>query len=163
MHIGQVAPDQISALREMMREYLEWSLTLDPNSRQAPTFSGMDDELENPPGIFAPPKGRFLVASEADQILGAVALKPVDEGTAELKRLYVRPEARGKNVGVQLVKQLVDDARSEGYKRIILDSHKSMSAAHAIYRKVGFVDVDPWPGFPEALVPVVVFMEMRLT
>ena len=162
MRINQVSADEIPALRSMMEEYLAWAFSLQQGSEDAPAFAGKDDELKNLPGVFAPPRGRFLIAWDGERLLGAVALKPIDEHTAELKRLYVRPEARGRNLGMRLVSQLIDEARSEGYKRIILDSHKSMESAHAIYRKAGFRDVGPWHDFPAAMAPYVVFMEMDL-
>ena len=162
MRIDQVTADQIPALRSMMEEYLAWAFSLQQGAEDAPTFAGSDDELKTLPGTFAPPRGRFLVAFDGETLLGAVGLKPFDHVTAELKRLYVRPEARGQNLGMRLVAQLIDEARREGYKRMILDSHKSMESAHAIYRKAGFKDVGPWPSFPEELVPVVVFMELNL-
>jgi len=162
VEIQQVRQEQFPILREMMGEYLKWALSLHPDSVNAPTFQGVDDELKDLPGIFAPPKGRFLMADIEGRVVGCGALKPIDESTCELKRLFVRPDARGEGVGLALVERVIRDARQIGYKRIILDSHKLMHAAHHVYRTVGFKDVAPWENFPEALKPEVVFMEKDL-
>jgi carbonic anhydrase len=93
---------------------------------------------------------------------GCVALKPHDPTTGELKRLYVRSDYRGKNLGRLLVMALIDAARKFGYRRVILDSHVSMTKAHEIYRAAGFRDVNGPEDFPEAFRPVVVFMELNV-
>ncbi len=92
-----------------------------------------------------------------------MALKPASPSAGELKRLYVRPAFRGLNIGGQLVAKVVQAARQARYRRLILDSHKSMAHAHAQYRAAGFRDVEPPPDFPAELRPVVVFMEMDLS
>ena len=112
--------------------------------------------------MFAPPAGRFLLATHEGQAVGCVALKPREGGTSELKRLYVRPGYRGLRIGWNLVTKLLDEARQIGYRRIVLDSHISMTKAHEIYRAVGFETVPTPADFPEHLKPVVVFMECRL-
>jgi ribosomal protein S18 acetylase RimI-like enzyme len=162
VEICQLKPSQISTVREMMKEYLAWAFSLDEDSLEAPTFRGVDDELRELPGIFAPPQGRLLVAEKDGRACGCVALKRIDSETCELKRLYVRPEARGQKVGAQLVDQLTTEAKESGYRKMILDSHHSMTAAHAIYRQAGFCDVAPYVGFPLELVSKVVFMEKLL-
>src|SRR3954471_25051556 len=111
IQIAHVEPDKIAALREMMKEYFAWAFALSKGSADAPTFLGSDEELKNLPGVFAPPTGRFLVANDNGFLLGAVALKKTDDKTGELKRLYVRPEARGKQIGLQLVERLKEEAK----------------------------------------------------
>jgi GNAT superfamily N-acetyltransferase len=156
------APEEIGALRAMLREYLTWAFTIDSGSDVAPTFQGLDEELAELPGIFAPPTGSLIVALVDGELAGCVALRQVDERTGELKRMYVRPAFRGRQLGQRLVGALIDQARAYGYHRVILDSHVTMTAAHRIYEAAGFRFVDPPDGFPEALLPVVVFMELDL-
>lgn len=89
-------------------------------------------------------------------------LKGLEAQTCELKRLYVRPNARGQKIGLQLVEKAIGEARGAGYQRIILDSHISMKKAHAIYKAVGFRYVEAPDDFPERLKPVAVFMRLDL-
>jgi GNAT superfamily N-acetyltransferase len=160
--VEQLKTEQIPAVRKMLQEYLAYAATLH-GSEGAPTFANVDEELAELPGVFAPPKGRFLVAQIEGLEIGCVALKPIDETTCELKRLYVKPSARGQKAGMALVEKLVWEAREIGYKKIILDSHMKMTAAHLVYRMNGFKDTVARADFPEALKPFVVFMERDLT
>ena len=162
--IHQVATaDDIAAVQDLISEYTAWALSmLVGDTQRPPTFEGVEEETANLPGIFAPPAGRLLLARGDGRPAGCVALKPHPAGVSELKRMYVRPQFRGLGIGRQLVAALVQAAREIGYRQIILDSHKSMTHAHALYREAGFRDVDAWPGFPEALRPHIVFMKMDL-
>ncbi len=114
------------------------------------------------PGIYAPPTGCLLLALQEGEAAGCVALKAHDATTGELKRLYVRPGFRGSDLGHHLITTLIDEARRLKYRRIVLDSHISMTRAHAIYRSAGFRDVNAPHGFPDHLKPVVVFMELSV-
>ena len=144
-------PSEIRHARELMREFTSWAMTLEEGSEQAPTFRGLEEELATLPGIYAPPTGCLLLAMQDDRPAGCVALKPHDPTTGELKRLYVRSDFRGSNLGRQLVAALIDEARKFGYRRIILDSHVSMTRAHEIYRAAGFRDVDAPERLPRSL------------
>jgi GNAT superfamily N-acetyltransferase len=152
----------IQAVRELMREYIVWTMTFFSDPESAPTFHNIERELQELPGVYAPPRGRLLLATHDRKPAGCVALKPIDETTSELKRLYVRPDFRGLRIGNQLVASLMEEARREGYTKMVLDSHRTMTAAHHIYRSAGFVDVETPADFPEQLKPQVVFMECKL-
>jgi ribosomal protein S18 acetylase RimI-like enzyme len=145
-----------------MREYIAWTRTFVDDPESAPTFHNIEQELRDLPGPYAPPRGRLFLALVDGRAAGCIALKPVDATTSELKRLYVRPDFRGLQIGQKLVSALIDAARAAGYTRIVLDSHHSMHAAHRIYRDAGFRDVATPADFPEELKPIVVFMEIGL-
>jgi GNAT superfamily N-acetyltransferase len=162
--ISQVeTEEQIAAARELMREYLDWAFTLGIGKNQAPTFEGLDEELQTLPGIYAPPKGRLLLAKQDGQPAGCVCFKGHNSTTCDLKRFYVRPTFRGLKIGWQLVNKLVDEARASGYQRMVLDSHIEMKKAHALYQAVGFRIVEIPDDFPKELKPFVVFMEYDLS
>jgi putative acetyltransferase len=162
--ISQVKSDaQIAAAQELLREYTAWAFTVAAESEQAPTFQGLEEELAELPGIYTPPAGRLLLATHEEEPAGCVGLKGHDAATCELKRLYVRPKFRGLKIGRRLVNRLVEEACTSGYSRIVLDSHRSMKKAHALYRAVGFERVNTPDDFPEALKPVVVFMECDIS
>lgn len=154
--------EQIAATQEFMREYLTWFFALVPGSERAPTFQGWEAEIASLPGSYTPPMGRLLLATWNAQPAGCVAMKPVTEQIGELKRMYVSPNFRGNRMGWQLGKVLLDEAHVIRYKKVVLDSHISMTHAHNIYEELGFKRVTAPPGFPQELIPVVVFMECNL-
>jgi len=161
--ISQVStPSEIQNVQELLREYTAWAFTLTAGSDRAPTFHGLEQELATLPGIYAPPTGCLLLAMQDGQSAGCIALKGHDATTGELKRLYVRPAFRGRNIGRQLVAALIAEARKFGYQRLILDSHISMTKAHEIYMAAGFRKVNTPSDFPEALKPIAVFMELAI-
>jgi len=164
VNISQVeTQEQIAAVSELFREYVDWIFTLAVGHEEAPTFDGLEEELRTLPGIYAPPTGRLLLATHDGQPAGCICLKGHDSTTCELKRLYVRPTVRGLKIGWQLVNMLVDEARVSGYQRMVLDSHIGMKKAHSLYQALGFRIVDAPDDFPQHLKPTVVFMECNLT
>ncbi|MBA4028011.1 MAG: GNAT family N-acetyltransferase [Planctomyces sp.] len=113
-------------------------------------YQGFEAELAGLPGLYAPPAGGIWVAQRAEptepaRAVGCVALRPLagvrdGRGTvAELKRMYVAPEARGLGLGVALGAAAVRGALRAGYGVIKLDTSADMAAAHAVYRRLGFV------------------------
>jgi GNAT superfamily N-acetyltransferase len=89
------------------------------------------------------PRGRLLVARLDDgDPVGVGALMPVDDTTAEIKRMYVRPSARGLGVGREILTRLVAEARAERYATVRLETLEFMTTAHAMYRGFGFVTAD---------------------
>jgi putative acetyltransferase len=113
-------------------------------------FQGFDREMASLPGEYAPPRGALLVARTAGRSLGCVAFRPLDDGTAELKRLWVRPDARGTGAGRLLVARALEDARGAGYERIRLDTLRGQEAAQALYRSFGFAEIAPYRHNPVA-------------
>jgi GNAT superfamily N-acetyltransferase len=121
---------------------------------------------------FQPPYGRFYIVQEQEVFVAVGCLKRLEEFVGEIQRMYVRPEARGKGIGRLLVDRLISDARQIGYRKLRLESLKFLASAHALYRSVGFVEIDPYAGnsmeeyqAPDSVAAYqrsVVFMEMTL-
>jgi putative acetyltransferase len=123
-------------------------------------FQDFDREVANLPGDYAPPSGRLLLASEFDQIMGCVALRPLGPATCEMKRLFVRPEYRARGLGRILVEAIIEEARAIGYTRMRLDTIVDrMERAVALYRAIGFVEIPPYRDNP---VDSATFMELDL-
>jgi ribosomal protein S18 acetylase RimI-like enzyme len=149
-------------VQEMLREYTAWAFTLSQHSHLAPTFHGLEEELASLPGIYSPPTGRLLVAKQDGRSVGCIALIGRGAEIGELKRLYVKSDARGGRIGARLVAALITEAREIGYHRLILSTHATMEAAQSIYEAAGFHRVATPDDYPEEIRAVVVFMEMDL-
>ena len=110
---------------------------------------GFTQELASLPGIYALPQGELLLAKRGDHVLGCIALKPLEPPrTAEIKRLFVRPQARGKGVGKALIDAILKTARQLGYGEIKLDTLPAMEGAIALYKANGFVPIPPYGSHP---------------
>jgi putative acetyltransferase len=135
---------QIAQARELFLEYaqsLGFSLC----------FQNFDKELEGLPGHYAPPEGRLLLAEYEDQLAGCVAMRALEPGVCEMKRLYLRPQFRGKGRGRALADRIIAEARHIGYQRMRLDTVEPvMKDAVAMYRKLGFKEISPYRSNPIA-------------
>ena len=110
---------------------------------------GFSQELASLPGVYAPPGGELLLAKQGDHVLGCIAFKPLDPPrVAEIKRLFVRPQARGKGVGKALVQAAMTAAVQSGYDEIKLDTLPQMQSAIALYKASGFVPIPPYGSHP---------------
>ena len=123
-------------------------------------FQGFQQELDMLPGDYAPPAGRLLLAFDDDAVAGCVALRPLEPGICEMKRLYVRPAFRGAGVGCLLVQRIIEEGRRAGYQRMRLDTLPSMEAAIDLYRQFGFSDIPPYRANP---VESALFLELLLS
>jgi len=131
----------LDLVRGLWREYWE-------SVQLAPDFQGFAEELRTLPGRYAAPGGRLLLATVEGRLAGTGALRPLTTLACEAKRLYVRPEFRGRGVGEALVRRLIEEARAAGYREIFADSLPSMDAAMRVYRRLGFSDTAPYSPNP---------------
>jgi putative acetyltransferase len=118
-------------------------------------FQGFERELADLPGEYAPPRGRLVLARAA----GCVGVRPLDGATCEMKRLYVRPAARGAGLGRLLAEAAVAAAHTLGYERMRLDTVPGMEAAQTLYERLGFREIAPYRVNP---VPGTRFLELEL-
>ena len=132
-------PSDLETVRALFVEYaqsLQFSLC----------FQNFDEELAALPGAYAPPNGTILLAEADGRPLGIVALRPLDDRCCEMKRLYVRPEARGRRFGERLARAVMAEAARIGYATMRLDTHESMLEAIGLYRALGFRDIAAYGG-----------------
>ena len=106
-------------------------------------FQEYEAEFAGLPGKYAAPEGYLLLAREGDTVLGCAALRRVDESTCEMKRVYVRPAARGRSLGRLLVEAILNEAKLAGYSRICLDVLPEFTAAQKLYESMGFESAEP--------------------
>jgi putative acetyltransferase len=145
--------DYIERARELFREYEAW-LEVDL------CFQSFEKELAELPGKYAPPDGRLLLAMYNGQLAGCAALRKINEGICEIKRLFLRPQFRGKGLGRQLAETIIREAKQIGYERMRLDTlPPKMDDAIALYRSLGFKEIGPYYDNP---VPGAKFMELDL-
>ena len=144
---------QMEAIRELFDEYASsLGISLD--------FQDFHREIAALPGNYAPPRGRLLIASQGSDIAGCVAMRQFAGDICEMKRLYVRPRFRGKNLGRALAEAIIHHARRAGYARMRLDTLPSMGTARDLYLSLGFKEIAPYRYNP---VEGAVFLELDLS
>ena len=149
---GAAGAGDIAQARALFLEYAAW-LNVDL------CFQGFDAELAALPGAYAPPQGRLLLAWAQGEAAGCIALRPLQAGIGEVKRLYVRPAFRGRGIARNMAGEIVAAARAIGYARLRLDTLDFMHAAAALYRSLGFVETAPYYDNP---LRGTVYMELAL-
>jgi ribosomal protein S18 acetylase RimI-like enzyme len=107
-------------------------------------FQNFDEELAGLPGRYGLPEGGLWLAWVDGMAAGCVGLRPLAPGVCEMKRLYVRPAHAGHGLGRGLAQAAVAGARQRGYTAMRLDTLTSMTAANALYTKLGFVPIGPY-------------------
>jgi putative acetyltransferase len=173
MKIRPALPADIPEVRTMLAEYVAW-IGLDL------AFQEIDAELAGLPGEYAPPHGALLVAEDEGRLLGMIGLRPLVEAASradlsavaqstgveahgekagEMKRLFVRPAARGRGLAKQLIAQLLLEANSIGYTEIRLDTLPMMGDAQSLYVSLGFHDI---PAYYDTPIAGTRFMALRL-
>lgn len=143
MDIRHASPADTPRLRALLRDYVEW-IGLDL------AFQEVEAEIDGLPGDYAPPQGALLVACRDDQPVAMIGLRPLAGTTCEMKRLYVKPSARGHGLARALILRLLDEARALGYQEIRLDTLPMMGDAQALYAAMGFIDIAPYYDTPIA-------------
>jgi len=140
----------------LFREYVD-SLGVDL------AFQGIESEFALLPGKYARPEGLVLVARVAVQggtsAVGTVAFRPFAPGICEMKRLYVRPDQRGRRIGRQLCDALLREALAAGYRRMLLDTGDWLAPALALYSALGFL---PIPGYYDNPIEGTIYMARDL-
>jgi ribosomal protein S18 acetylase RimI-like enzyme len=149
--------EAISRVRDLFREY-------GAMPGVAPCLEDFEREVISLPGRYAPAAGRLLLAIQEnpvnpEEVIGCVAMRRIAQDVCEMKRLYVRPAFRGQGAARELAKELIAEARSIGYERMLLDTLPSMQEAHKLYRTLGFREISSYQKNP---IPGALFFELRL-
>jgi GNAT superfamily N-acetyltransferase len=158
VEIREAGPADVPAARAIFTAYIE-SLS----GVAAPSFAHqrVDEELRTLPGRYGPPGGLILLAWNGDACVGCVAIRPLEPPyVCELKRMYVVPAHRGAGFGRRLGETAIERARRLGYRQMKLDSDPTLTAALALYARLGFVPTPRYNADPD---PATVYLEKRLT
>lgn len=122
-------------------------------------FQKYAEELRTLPGAYALPRGRLYLAYDGGRPAGCIALRPLEGGNCEMKRLFVRPAFRGRGIGRALAERVIADARELGYNAMLLDTLVSLPAAAALYQTLGFTQTGPYRFNPQ---PDALFLRLML-
>ena len=145
VQVRPAAATDIAAARELLQEYadsLDCSIYL----------PGIEQELANLPGEYAPPRGDLLLVWVDDLLAGCCAMRALDDsdhiGSAEMMRLYVRPAFRGLGLGKNLAQEILYCAAQAGYACVLLDTLDSIEVARQLYADLGFYEIEPFYNSP---------------
>ena len=130
-------PGHIAAVRALFREY-ENFLNVDL------CFQNFENELAGLPGKYAPPEGALLLATQDTDVCGCAALRELEPGVCEMKRLFVRPPYRGCGLGRALAQAIIAEAAAKGYAAMRLDTLAQLAEAIQLYQRLGFRKIAPY-------------------
>lgn len=150
-----ILADTKPRIREIQALFLEYAQSLGFDLE----FQGFKQEMDDFPGSYNPPGGRLLLACAGGQPVGGVGLRRLADDICELKRLYVRPAGRGRQIGRMLVGKAILEARKAGYRFMRLDTLPSMRSANQLYVKAGFYPIEAYCHNP---IEDAIFMELDL-
>lgn len=146
-------PEQFQVARDLFREYAA-TLSVDL------CFQNFDKELQEIDLQYGSPTGALMLVMRDGRAIGCGAIRKLEGKVGELKRMYLRPDARGLGVGSKLLSKCFEVARRLGYDTLRLDTLPEMTDAQAMYRKHGFYEISSYRSNP---VKGSLYMEKRLT
>ena len=157
----QIVPgyDSLEEVSALFREYIDMLVTGEPEFREYLRIQNYDQELENLSQKYGMPAGRFYLAYWDGRLAGCIALRKLDESRCELKRLYVRPAFRGKQIGKRLVERILRDVKEIGYAEILLDTLPFLQRAIGMYRNLGFFEI---PSYNDSPLDCTIYMKLKL-
>ena len=150
----------LAEVRALFAAYTAMLVACDPSFQRYLDIQHYDDEVRNPAAKYGPPGGRLYLARLADgTAAGCIALRRLDGARCEMKRLYVRPEYRGRGIARRLIRKLTDDARQLGYRHLLLDTLPALEEAVRLYRRLDFSEV---PCYNDSPVESTLFFQLDL-
>lgn len=160
-------PDEREPLETMLHDYM--SLMLDklaalggPELTSKNVLHGLWDDFD----AYLPPHGRVLLAhDETGALIGCGFMRQVRPDAGEMKRLFVRPQARGTGLGRQLVVERMDVARQLGWKTLLVDTVRGNTAMLKLYGTLGFKEIERYAenANDKALAPYLTYLACDLT
>ena len=155
----KMAYDKPKEVAELFKEYTDMLIQNDSSIAEYLKIQKYKEELENLEYKYGLPKGRLYLAYFNDQLAGCIGFRQLNEQNCEMKRLYVRPDFRGHQIGSYLVEQIINDAKEMGYKHILLDSLPFLKSAIKMYKSYGFYEIERYNDSPMA---TTIYMKLDL-
>lgn len=155
----------VMALKELTWEYLNWgnNLTIENHGFNFDILKIHDNFVSELP-LYNPPEGRIYLVKYKNDIIGMGGFKKLNNDTCELKRLFIKEEYRGQQIGYKLLKLLISEAQKEHYSKIVLESARVMRSAYKLYCSMGFKEIDFYEGMesPKEFLSIIYCMELDL-
>ncbi|MCI8300120.1 MAG: GNAT family N-acetyltransferase [Lachnospiraceae bacterium] len=132
----------------LFSEYTDMLIANDSTFEQYLDIQNYDREIEHLEEKYGKPSGRLYLAYERDKLAGCIGLRKINDQNCEMKRLYIRPEFRGKSIGNLLIEQIIRDAKAIGYSHMLLDTLPFLTNAIRLYQKFGFYEIESYNDSP---------------
>jgi GNAT superfamily N-acetyltransferase len=166
LQVDPTNSDQVALIRELAWEYFVWgnSVSVRDYGFNFDIESMLQHFMDNLAKYTPAQKGRLYLLASGSTAIGLGGYRGLDATCAELKRLYIREEHRGQGIGRALVRELLENAHSDGYKKVRIESAQFMTHARSLYRSLGFVDAPLYVGIesPDEYLSIIYFMELEL-
>lgn len=137
--------DEVKAL---FNEYTQMLIDGDNSFKDYLELQKYDHELEDLEDKYGLPYGRLYLVFYDGVLAGCIGLRKIDSENCEMKRLYVKPQFRGKKIASFLVKHIIEEARKIGYKHILLDTLPFLETAINMYKNYGFYEIESYNNSP---------------
>lgn len=135
-------------IRDLFTEYTNLLIRGDASFQNYLAIQNYDEELQHLDIKYGLPDGRLYIAYCDGEAAGCIGLKKMDDSNCEMKRLFVRPKFRGRQIGELLIKRIIDDAKEIGYSHMLLDTLPFLKSAVRLYRKLGFYEIGSYNDSP---------------
>ncbi|MDE7266718.1 MAG: GNAT family N-acetyltransferase [Lachnospiraceae bacterium] len=153
------AYDSPKEITELFSEYTNMLVEGDASFQNYLEIQNYDAELEHLEIKYGQPYGRLYIAYCDEKLAGCIGLRKIDAQNCEMKRLYVRPEFRGKRIGNQLVQKIINDAKKIGYSHMLLDTLPFLQSAIHMYKQYGFYEI---PSYNNSPMDTLIYMRLDL-
>lgn len=146
-------------VKALFTEYTNMLTEGDSKFKEYLAIQNYNEELEHLEVKYGLPHGRLYLVCCDGMPAGCIGLRKLDDLNCEMKRLYVRPNFRGKHIGDCLVRKIIDDAKEIGYKHMLLDTLPFLTKAIHMYKKYGFYEI---PCYNDSPVDSTIYMKLDL-
>ena len=146
-------PEELAIVRPLFEQYREWiaehkDTAPAGRSRVESGLAEIDQLITGLPGAYGPPRGDVILAFSRESVVACGALRELEPGIGEIKRIYVRADHRGPGFGPRLTRALLERALELGYERVRVDTLPTMTAAIEFYQEMGFRPIPAYWSHP---------------
>lgn len=142
------AYDHPREIGRLFSEYTDMLIAGDSSFREYLNIQNYEEEVRHLEVKYGLPCGRLYLAYYEGKPAGCVGLRKIDKQNCEMKRLYVRPQFRGKYIGDHMIQKIIEDAKDIGYSHMLLDTLPFLESAIHLYRKHGFYETENYNDSP---------------